>query len=131
MDHRKTDMRDENFNTSEELLAKYPLLNDLKNIEVDVPEIVDNMELDYVRFAITKDSNDEFQSVDFSFIVTGNDVAGLSHTQQISGKFQATDMGTTVIDEPELEGKNIIIVDKEDFADENSYQRHMGPKGRR
>lgn len=130
MDHDKGDFNENHEELDAETLAKYPLLSDLKDIEVDMPEITENMELDYLKFAITTDANDEFQAVEFSVIITGDDEFGVSHTQQIDGNFAASNVGTTVVDQPELEGKDIIIVDEEDFhSDELNV--HMGPKGRR
>lgn len=130
MDHDKSDFQGESEELDAETLAKYPLLNDLKNIQVDLPEITDNMELDYLEFAITTDAEDAFKAVEFSIIVTGDDEFGLSHKQQIDGKFAATDIGTTSVETPNLEGKTIIEVDSADFQDEN-MNVHMGSKGRR
>jgi hypothetical protein len=130
MDHDKAGMHGDSEELDAETLAKYPLLSDLSNIKVDMPEITENMELDYVKFAVTTDANDDFQAVEFSFIVTGDDEQGLSHTQQIDGNFAATEVGTTVVDTPDLEGKEIIEVDTEDFHNEDMNMR-MGPKGKR
>lgn len=127
MDHDKSDYHGEHEELNGELLAKYPLLNDLNNIDVDMPEITENMELDYLKFAITTD-DDEFKAIEFSLIVTGDDEAGISHTQQVDGKFGATEVGSTVVDSPDLEGKEIIEVDTEDFRDEemNGQKRSKG-----
>jgi len=130
MDHDKAGMQGGSEALDAETLAKYPLLSDLSNIKVDMPEITENMELDYIKFAVTTDTNDDFQAVEFSFIVTGDDEQGFSHTQQIDGNFAATEVGSTVVDTPDLEGKEIIEVDTEDFHNEDMTMR-MGPKGRR
>ncbi len=124
------DFEDEEVEPSDELIAKYPILGDLVDMKVDVPEITDNIELDYVKMAITTEADGIFSDVLFNVVATGDDETGISHTIEIIGEFTLSEVGTTVMDTANLEGKTLIEINPEDFEefrnnDANSF------KGRR
>ena len=130
MGSNKANMHAGSEELDSEVLAKYPLLSDLEAIKADLPEITDNIELDYLKFTITRDGNNDFKALGFSLTVTGDDVQGISHTQEIIGEFTAMEIGTSVVDLAELEGKEIIEVDAEEFHSE-TMNMHRKSKERK
>ncbi len=117
----------EEFSPDATLLTKYPILSDFMNMENDRPEIVENIELEYVKVAVTT-KDDEFAGMKFGLIVSGDDEEGLSHLVEVSAAFELSQVGTTIADAPDLTGKDFIEIDPEDF--EGFHDEEMGPHSR-
>ncbi len=115
----------EEFRPDAALLEKYPILNDFVNMEDKSPEIVDNTELEYVQLALTT-RDDEFVAFSFDFRLTGDDEFGTQHNVQIKGAVQVSEIGTTVAEKVNLEGKDIIEIEPEDFEEFDGNRRVHG-----
>lgn len=117
---------EEDFEPSQELLDKYPILNDFVDMDVEHVNLVEDRELEYVDFSLTSDKDGSPTAIAFDMIATGNDEDGVYHEVQVTGSFNLTEIGTTVMDTPELEGKDLIEIDSADFEEfhqEGNYGR--------
>lgn len=115
----------EEFSPDAALLEKYPILNDFVNMEDMSPEIVENTELEYVQLALTT-RDDEFVAFSFDFSLTGDDEVGTQHNVQIKGAVQVSEIGTTIADKVNLDGKDIIEIEPEDFEEFDGNRRVHG-----
>lgn len=115
----------EEFSPDATLLEKYPILKDFVNMEDNSPEIVDNTELEYVQLALTT-RDDEFVAFSFDFSLTGDDEVGTQHNVQIKGALQVSEIGTTIADKVNLDGKDIIEIEPEDFEEFDGNRRVHG-----
>jgi len=122
----KDDMDLAESSLTKEELAIYPLFKELSALHTELPQIEDNLKLNVVKFSFTVDKNKDFQDVTFSMNVTGDDKDGVSHTQQIDGKFALTNLGTTTVATPSLEGKTVIAIDPTLFEDSMDDRHGMG-----
>jgi len=120
------------MNLPEELLAKYPVLADMVDMKTDLPEIVDNMEIDHVVFQVTT-IDGAFISASLDLELAGNDSDGDYHDLAISGDFELSNVGSTSVDKVELEGKEVITVDPTDFDSihHKDMEGNVGRQGRR
>lgn len=99
----------------EEKLAIYPLFAQLATMDDAVASIEEDFALHLIRMSVTVDENQEPQSMSFAIQISGNDEQGNYHTQEVQAEF-AIDQGSDVeITAPDLEGKNIILLDEELF----------------
>lgn len=130
MDNERYDMKDDEMDFDTSLLEKYPLLNEFKDLHVDMPRITENMELDYIRFAMTLDTDGQPTALEFSVIVTGDDINSESHTQQIDGSFVIDLEAENTLEMPENLG-NVIVVDPSDFDHNMDSHRSGSFRGRR
>jgi hypothetical protein len=121
---RRTDEYEE-FSPDTTLLEKYPILRDFVHMEDKGSTITENVELDYVQLALTT-REDEFLALSFDFKLTGDDEVGMQHNVQIKGNVQVAEIGTTVADKVNLEGKDIIEIEPEDFEEFDGNRRVHG-----
>ncbi len=120
---------EEEFEPSDELLAKYPILADMIEMKLDTTKITENMELDFVKMAITTEADKTVRGVEFNVIMSGDDENGVAHNVEINGEFERTEIGT-ITDIPKLDGKTLIEVDPADFVEFQNMKMNS-PKGRR
>lgn len=120
-------------NVTNEKLSIYPLFKELSTIDASIPVIEDNLKLNIVKFSLTVDGNQDFRELAFSLNVSGDDISGANHTQQVDGKFSLSNVGTTTVDAPVLEGKEIISIDPVIFESTSEFNHsgrvHRGIRG--
>jgi len=102
-----------------ERISKYPLLFELSHWKDLMPKIVSEQEPDYIRIALTTDSENHPIALAFDFSINGVDQDGMHHYQTISGDFKVSDIGSTQVDRINLEGKSVIVVNKDDFEQDD------------
>jgi hypothetical protein len=119
----KEDFEDTTERLTNEALAIYPLFAELSAIDAGVPVIEKNFKLNLVKFSLTVDRNQDFKDLTFSANVSGEDSNGVNRTQQVDARFELSDVGSTALEAPVLEGKTIISIDPTLFEHES---RHYG-----
>jgi hypothetical protein len=108
---KRLDNKDGHFENSmeEELnIDDYPLFKELSEAKIDHANIVENMEIDYVKITVDADENDMLQAFTVSLTVSGNDEDGEFHELTINAELEISNVNTATIAAVDLDGKNII-----------------------
>jgi hypothetical protein len=107
----KSDKQDGSFENSmdQELnIDEYPLFKELSEAKFEHTEIVENMEIDYVKITVDADENDLLKALTLSMTVSGNDEDGEFHELTINAELEISNVNTASISSVDLDGKNII-----------------------
>lgn len=103
--------KDEHFEYSmdQELnIDEYPLFKELREAKFEHTNIVENMEIDYIKITIDTDEKDFLSNLIFSMTVSGNDEEGEFHELTINAELEISNVNTASISSINLDGKNII-----------------------
>ncbi len=114
------------FSPDPTLLTKYPILSDFMSMENNTPEIVDNIEVDYIKVEVTR-KDDTITGMKFGLKISGDDKEGASHLIEVNAAFEVSQLASTVADKPDLMGKELIEMNPADFESlQDEEMDHQG-----
>lgn len=124
----KTSFNENEFDDSD--LVQYPLFAEIAALDEKVPNIVDEFQLNNIKFSITVDDNNNLKAIEMSANISGNDKAGTKHTLQIDSQFDVSKLEEVTVVQPDLSNKKVIEIDPEVFDrstgyEGTRYQRHF------
>lgn len=91
-------------------LAQYPLFNDFKDMKVEIPGIIDEVELEYLNMSIELNESEEVVGMLFELAYSGKDETGTFHEIAVQGSVELSNLNETIVDTPDLENKNIKVL---------------------
>lgn len=95
-------------------LEAYPLLKEFENANIELPELVDNVEVEYLNIVLDLDENKQMVGMRFEVSASGLDAEGKAHELTVKGSFEITEE-VVKIEMPSLENKNIIELPEEEM----------------
>ncbi len=111
LDH--DDMDREDYKTDIDLEV-YPLFKEFENASIELPELVDNVEVEYLNIILDLDENKELTGMKFEVTASGLDAEGQAHEMTVKGSIEMTEESVE-IEMPSLENKNIIELPEEEM----------------
>ncbi|MBI9013265.1 MAG: hypothetical protein JEZ08_13615 [Clostridiales bacterium] len=111
LDHDDMDREDHNADVD---LEAYPLFKEFENATIELPELIDNVEVEYLNIVLDLDENKQMTGMKFEVTASGLDAAGQPHVMTVKGSFEITE-DFVELEMPSLENKNIIELPEEDM----------------
>ncbi len=113
---RNSDSEDGMNSTQKELMMeKMPFIKEFSELEKDMPELKQDVKLTGLFLKLNVDENNQIKSFNVKAYATGKDANGTAHEVSILGSLSINDMDSTTIETFITDGKNIEIIDAEDF----------------
>jgi len=97
------------------LVGKMPFLKEFSELGKALPKLKQDVKLTGIFFKLNVDENDQIKSFDVKISTTGKDVNGTYHEVSLLGSSSINDINNTSVDTFSPDGKNIEIIDAEDF----------------
>lgn len=97
------------------MMEKLPFIKEFSELEKDMPELKQDVKLTGLFLKFNVDENNQIKSFDVKACTTGKDANGTAHEVSILGSLSINDMESTTIETFITDGKNIEIIDAEDF----------------
>lgn len=111
LDH---DDRDYKNHDSDMDLDAYPIFKEFKAANIELPELTDDVSIDYLYLVLDLDAIQRVEGMKFEITASGLDVDGNTHEVTVKGSFKFSEQVVT-LEMPSLDGKNIIELPEEEF----------------
>jgi len=86
----------------------YPILKEFYDAQFEMTELVDEVEIEYLKIVLDLDSNKEIVGASFVVNVSGLDENAETHMITVKAEFNISNINNAQIGTIDLEGKNII-----------------------
>ncbi len=97
------------------LLEKLPFMKDFEGLEKDIPTLKKDVKLTALVIKLNVDSNNQLKSFETKLSIAGEDSEGVYHEISFQGLASVNDINNTNVDKFNEDGKNIEIINAEDF----------------
>ncbi|EMS72028.1 hypothetical protein [Ruminiclostridium cellobioparum] len=98
------------------LAEKLPFLKDYLDIDNNlVPALKENVKLAALVIKVNVDQDNQIKSFEARISITGNDAGGTYHDISLQGSAAVSDINKTSADKFNADGKNVEIINAEDF----------------
>ncbi len=96
-------------------LSKFPLLQELDQAEVKMPELVESVSVDYIKVLMDLDAKGDVKGIEFSLNISGLDKDGVAHNVSVNADLELSEEAVGNIEAIDLTGKTIFQLPKHEM----------------
>lgn len=96
-------------------LSKFPLLKELDQADVQLPELVEAVSVDYIKVLMDLDSKGEVKGLALSLKISGLDKDGVAHNVAVNADLEVSTEAVGNIETIDLNGKTIFQLPKHEM----------------